>query len=158
MIKISRTPNADTRTATRPIDRDTLLKSSLEHISHVSAGLEFFSAMLNEAANKHDWTKIKFIDDFARDAATGSFGKAFKQLPWFQLHVNTERHHVLDHCPEDVNLIDLLERISDITMAGLSRSGKIYDDEIPTEILQRAYKNTVELLKNNVVVDEGEAE
>lgn len=153
MIIITRTPNADTRTATKPIDRETLLESSLEHISHVSAGLEFFSEMLNEAANKHDWTKIEFIDEFARDAATGSLGADFKQLPWFKRHVTTERHHVKDHCPDDVNLIDLLERVADITMAGLSRSGEIYSDEIPTEILQRAYKNTIELLKKNVEVE-----
>lgn len=157
MIRITKTPNADTRTATKPIDKETLLQSSLEHISHVSAGLEYFSEMLNEAANKHDWTKIEFIDDFARDAATGSFGADFKALPWFQLHVNTERHHVKDHCPEDVNLLDLLERVADITMAGLSRSGEIYSDEIPAEILQRAYRNTIELLKKNVVVTESEA-
>lgn len=156
MIKISKTPNADTRTATKPIDRDTLLQSSLEHIGHVSAGLEFFAEMLNDAANKHDWTKITFIDEFARDAATGNFGADFKALPWFQRHVTTERHHVRDHCPEDVNLIDLLERVADITMAGLSRSGVIYDDEIPAEILQRAYKNTIELLKRNVEVEAGE--
>ena len=74
-------------------------------------------------------------------------------MPWFQLHVNTERHHMLDHCPDDVNLIDLLERITDITMAGLSRSGTIHDTEIPNELLQKAYKNTLQLLKDNVIVE-----
>jgi hypothetical protein len=155
--RITKPPNADTRTATKPIDKETLLQSSLEHISHVSAGLEFFSELLNEAANKHDWTKVTYIDEFARDAATGSFGEDFKKLPWFRLHVTTERHHVKDCCPEDVNLLDLLERVADITMAGLSRSGEIYSDEIPVEILQRAYKNTIVLLKKNVVVEESEA-
>lgn len=157
VIEITKTPNADTRTATKPIDRETLLQSSNEHIGHVSAGLEFFSEMLNEAAKKHDWTKIEFIDEFVRDAQTAmGSGKNFKELPWFKRHVGTERHHVLDRCPEDVTLIDLLERIADITMAGMSRSGIIYDDEIPAEILQRAYKNTIELLKHNVVVKEDE--
>lgn len=155
MIKINKTPSADTRTATEPISQDVLLANSLEHIRHVAMGLQFFADMLEKTAVKHDWTKIQYIDSFAKDAATGKFGAEFKALPWFQLHVNTERHHVLDNCPEDVNLIDLLERIVDITMAGLSRSGTIYDDEIPIEILVRAYKNTLELLKAHIeVIDE----
>jgi arsenate reductase-like glutaredoxin family protein len=153
MIKITRTPNADTRTSTKPIDKNVLLESSKEHIVHVSMGLEMFSEMLNEAANKHDWTKITYIDEFASDAATGKCGAEFKALSWFKKHVALERHHLRDRCPDDVNLIDLLERIADITMAGLSRSGKIYDDEIPPEILQLAYKNTIELLKANVEVE-----
>ena len=156
MIVIGKTPNADTRTATKKIDKETLLINSLEHIAHVRQGLLFFSRLLESTAAKHDWTKIQYIDEFAKDAASGKTGDNFKKLPWFQRHITEERHHVIDHCPDDVNLIDLIERAADITMAGLSRSGQIYDDEIPNDILQRAYKNTITLLKNNVDVVEGE--
>jgi hypothetical protein len=38
-------------------------------------------------------------------------------------------------------------------MAGLARTGKIYDDTLSPEILTRAYKNTIELLKNTIQVE-----
>jgi len=43
-----------------------------------------------------------------------------------------------------------MERIADITMAGMARTGKVYDDTLSPEILTKAYKNTNELLKNNI--------
>ena len=154
MIEITKTPNADTRTATKPLDRDTLLSSSKEHITHVAKAMRLFSDKLLEAAEKHDWTKIDYIDEFVRDAQTGKTGKDFKNLEWHQKHVTLERHHLNDRCPDDVNLIDVLERVADISMAALARSGKIYDDTLPVEILQKAYKNTIELLISQTIVSE----
>ena len=152
MIHITPTPNADSRTATQPLDKETLLENSYVHIQHVNDALDYFVDMIQVAAIRHDWTKIQFIDDFLRDATSGAVGKDFKKLPWFQIHITQERHHLLDRCPEDVTLIDLLERVADITMAGMARSGVIYDTEIPSEILQLAYKNTIALLKDQIVV------
>lgn len=152
MIIIKPTPNADSRTATRPLDRETLLENSCRHINHVNDALDFFTDMIQTAAVRHEWTKIEFIDQFLADATSGTQGAEFKKLPWFQIHCTQERHHLLDRCPDDVTLIDLLERVADITMAGLARSGVVYDTEIPSEILQKAFKNTIELLKQNVVV------
>lgn len=54
--------------------------------------------------------------------------------------------------PEDVNLLDVLEYISDCVMAGMARSGSVYDLTMPPELLERAFKNTVELLKKEVVL------
>ena len=152
MIYITPTPNADSRTALQPLDKETLLKNSYVHIQHVNDALDYFVDMIKHAAIRHDWTKIQFIDDFLRDATSGAVGKDFKKLPWFQIHMTQERHHILDRCPEDVTLIDLLERVADTTMAGMERSGVIYDMEIPSEILQLAYKNTITLLKDQIVV------
>jgi len=50
-------------------------------------------------------------------------------------------------------VFDVLERIADITTAGLARSDNIYDDTISSDILQQAYKNTIELLKRNIEVE-----
>ena len=38
-------------------------------------------------------------------------------------------------------------------MAGMARTGKIYDDTLSPEILTKAYKNTVELLKSQIKVE-----
>lgn len=154
MIFIDKTPNADTRSAIQPLDRETLLLNSTKHIFDVQSGMEFFRERILTAATFHDWTKIAYIDEFTEDAKTGKFGKDFKALPWYKKHISMERHHILDDCPEDVNLIDLLERVCDIVMAGMARTGEIYNEEIPNEILQKAYKNTIELLKAEVRVRE----
>lgn len=149
-IIIEKTPNADTRTATIPLTRDILLEGSLAHICHVKNGIAYFKDMLDDSAKKHDWTKIEYIDEFFADAQSGAKGDAFKNLRWFKRHVTTERHHVNDFCHDDINLIDILERVADITMAGMSRSGNVYTDELPADILQRAYKNTILMLKENI--------
>lgn len=153
MIQINKTPNADTRTANDEMSKAVLLKNSAEHIKHVNDGCLFFADMLKQAGKDHDHTKIEHIDQFYEDAQSGNFGAAFKAMRWFQIHL-TERHHLNDRCPEDVNLIDVLERVIDITMAGLARSGEIYDVDIDPAILVKAYRNTVELLKRNVEVSE----
>lgn len=151
MIKITKTPNADSRTMQGEVTKEMLLDSSMAHIEHVRNGCKFFSDMLIDAGEAHDYTKIEHIDQFYADTQTTKTGAAFKALPWYQLHMQ-ERHHLNDRCPEDVTLIDILERVIDITMAGMARSGVIFDDKIDSEILQRAYKNTIELLKNNIDV------
>ena len=45
-----------------------------------------------------------------------------------------------------------MERIADITTAGMARTGNIYDDTLSPEILTKAYKNTIELLKKVIEV------
>jgi hypothetical protein len=57
-----------------------------------------------------------------------------------------------DGVPEDVNLVDVLDLITDCVMAGIARSGSVYQITIPPEVLQRAFDNTVDLLKSQVVV------
>jgi RecG-like helicase len=43
--------------------------------------------------------------------------------------------------------------IADCVMAGMARSGSVYPLELPTDVLVRAFQNTVELLKSKVVVE-----
>jgi hypothetical protein len=152
VIEIEKSPSADTRSAEGEIDKDTLLKSTKQHIGDVERGCNFFADMLMESGRKHDHTKIDLIDKFHHDfVQSQKEGKDFKNSQWYLKHLQ-ERHHLHGRCPDDVNLIDVLEMISDIVMAGMSRSGQIYDDELSNEILQLAFKNTVELLKREVKV------
>jgi hypothetical protein len=66
------------------------------------------------------------------------------------------RHHLLqeDGVPADVNLIDVLDMIADCVMAGMARSGEVYSLNINPKVLAKAFVNTVELLKREVVVAE----
>ena len=153
IIKIKKRPTADSRTAIGEPSKVDLLESSMMHIDDVKKGCSFFAIMLLAAGNDHDWTKIKYIDEFYKDYSQKLQGEAFKKAPWFQKHLE-ERHHLNDRCPDDVNLVDVIERVIDITMAGMARSGYVYDDELDAKILQRAYKNTIQLLQKHIEVGE----
>lgn len=151
MIEIKPSQTADSRTAAGNPNKDDLLNSSVQHIGDVQKALAWFAGELVKAGAVHDHTKLSGIDAFYDSYSKKLTGDAFKAEPWFQSHL-AERHHLNDRCPDDVTLIDVLERIADITMAGMGRSGSIYDDTLDVEILQKAYKNTIALLAKQIVV------
>jgi hypothetical protein len=151
-IHIKKSATADTRTCDfANTSKETLLQSSLQHIQDVQVGLAYFSILLCGQADVHDQDKISDIDGFHRDFVTG-----FKQTEWWDKHRKINRHHLMqaDGVPDDVNLIDVLDMIADCVMAGMARSGSVYPLDLPTEVLTRAFNNTVELLKSKVTVDE----
>ncbi|WP_107571899.1 hypothetical protein [Clostridioides difficile] len=59
---------------------------------------------------------------------------------------------MLSRCPEDVNLIDILEMITDCVCAGMARSGDVRPIEIDDDILNKALVNTTEMIKNMITV------
>lgn len=152
MISIKRSPTADTRTCDyASVSKETLFTSSHQHIQDVREGLQFFKGLLQTAGTMHDLDKISDIDGFHRDFVTG-----FAKTDWWKKHKQLNRHHLNepDGIREDVNLIDVLDFIADCVMAGMARSGSVYPLELPNELLQKAFQNTVELLKRNVQVAE----
>jgi len=152
MIEIRKSPTADTRTCDwSKVTKEQLLASSLTHILDVALGLRMFGDMLQAAARVHDFDKIDDIGTFHRDFQTG-----FKQTEWWDRHRKINRHHlnVADGVPADVDLIDVLEHIADCVMAGMARSGSVYELKLSDEVLQAAFRNTVDKLKANVTVVE----
>lgn len=153
MIEIKKSATADTRTCDfANTSKETLLASSRQHIDDVGKALELFSVRLGKAAYTHDYDKIDGIDWFHADFVTG-----FKQTGWWDNHRKIHRHHLdaTDGVPPDVNLIDVIEYISDCVMAGMARSGTVYEIKIAPDVLQFAFENTVRLLKKQVKVVEG---
>jgi hypothetical protein len=151
MIKIQKSETADTRTCDfANVSKDTLLASSRQHINDVRRALDFFMARVCEAGQNHDPDKLTDIDGFHRDFVTG-----FKQTEWWDRHRRLNRHHLNmdDGIPADVNLIDVLDFIADCVMAGMARSGSVYPLKLSSELLERAFQGTVELLKSQVVVE-----
>ena len=151
MIVIRPSKTADTRTCDYAnVSKETLLSSSNQHIDDVYKGLMFFMNRLREAGQRHDTDKITDIDSFHADFITG-----FKQTAWWDRHRKLNRHHLTheDGVPLDVNLIDVLDMIADCVMAGMARSGSVYGLDISASVLSRAFQNTVELLKREVVVE-----
>lgn len=152
MIKIQKSKTADTRSCNfSNVSKATLLSSSYQHIHDVRNGLMFFTDMIMIAGHKHDETKLYAIDSFHADFVTG-----FKTQDWYTMHKEVERHHIgsPDGVRDDVNIVDLLEHIVDCVMAGMGRTGEVFPIELPNELLQKIVKNTVELLKSQIEVDE----
>lgn len=148
MIQVAKSPTADTRTCDfQQTTKEVLLASSRQHIADVVQGLAFFSGKLTEAAGRHDQDKLTEIDWFHGDFLTG-----FRQTGWWDNHRRINRHHLAqqDGIPEDVNLVDVIEYITDCVMAGMARSGSVYELTIPPELLEKAFRNTVEMLISQI--------
>lgn len=151
MITIRKSETADTRTCDfANVSKKTLLASSLTHIGDVVKAMSFFISKLVEAAGQHDYDKLTDIDWFHQDFVTG-----FKQTGWWDNHRKIHRHHLAqaDGVPKDVNLLDVLEYISDCVMAGMARSGSVHEVQIAPELLDQAFKNTVALLLSQVALE-----
>lgn len=150
MIKVKKSPTADTRTCdVTKVTKEQLRESSISHIRDVVAGLQVFSKMLHNKAATHDHDKIADLDWFYSDFRTG-----FQETGWWDRHRKITRHHLShdDGIPRDVNLLDVLEYIDDCVMAGMARSGKVYPLECSAGLLVRAFRNTVALLEKQVQV------
>ena len=150
MIKIEQSKTADSRTCdSSAVSKERLFASSEQHVNDVAKGMRFFISMMNESIEKHDHDKFTDIDGFYHD-----FKNNFNTHEWWDNHKKVNRHHLLtdDGVPFDVNLVDVIEMIVDCVMAGMARSGNVYPLEIKQEILDRAFNNTVELMKSQIVV------
>lgn len=146
-VVIHKNPNGDTRTAPKGITFKQFQEANNSHIMDVTNTMLRVSEMMKEAACMHDHTKKSDEEQFYKDfLSTMNEGTDFVSGKWYQHHVNTERYHLLSRCPEDVNLLDVIEMIVDCVCAGKTRSGEIRGLEITPEILDRAMKNTVKLV------------
>jgi len=155
MITIIKDANADSRTCNRDNHKITLSKEQLKvatdrHIEDVGKGMKFFADLLIKAGKDHDNTKKSSFDEFY-DALISD---KVKNSDWYEGHSTKERHHLIQRVPENVTLIDVFEHLVDCVMAGLGRSGEVFDIDIPREVLVQAHENTVSLLKKNVKVKE----
>ena len=151
MIEIQQSKTADTRTCDfSKVPIEQLMESSRQHIGDVKKGIEFIKECLDDAATKHDSDKIAEIHHFHSDFITG-----FKRTEWWDNHRKIARHHLSadDGVPADVNLIDVLDMIVDCVMAGMGRSGSVYPLQIKDVVLQKAFQNTVEMVKAQVVIE-----
>lgn len=156
LIFIKKSKNADTRSGGTITDKNVLLESSIQHMEDVKKAIGFLTGKLFDAGQNHDHTKVSGIDDFFDSCSKGLIGTAFKAEKWYQSHLSEERHHLNDRCPADVTLVDVMEMVADVTMAGLARTGEVMPDvaELDPSILMLAYRNTIQLLKDNTTVEE----
>lgn len=160
MIEIKETKHCDSR-ALNPGEKLTeeAVKHDTElHIEAVEKCGNFLCDRIKEQFKEHDHTKLgKYLPAFTEALSSGFKGKEFKEQDWWEIHLK-ERHHLNDKVPDDVNLIDVLEMICDCISAGMARSGEVYDLKLPEEVLQKAFKNTADLLKKEIKVEKDDDE
>ena len=155
MIGITESKTSERNMKEHGITREDLFESTIQHIGDVKRALNFLMKKIYDRADRHDLSKLREIDDFY--ACYDPEKREFKQdAPWFESHYEQERHHLGQFKPVTVNLIDVIEQICDIVMAGKARTGQfIFDRDrgmLSAELLQEAYLNTVRLLADNVEV------
>ena len=167
-ITIRNTDHCDTRTLKpgEKISIDNVLADTLAHQQAVALAMGYFAKMAQEQAKKHDWSKTGNAEHSERDYL-GWFAEALNGMAfcngedkdpnaWFGFHCMNERHHLNNHVPDDVNLVDVLEMLCDCVCAGKARTGNVYPIKIAPEVLEKAVENTVEMLKRHIVVSEDE--
>lgn len=153
MIVIRKNPNGDTRTAPKDVSFEEFQEANKMHRDDVRSVMWKLADMIGWAGENHDCTKKSQERMFYRDfCSTLNDGTDFVNGEWYQLHVKAERHHLLSHCPEDVNLIDVLEMIADCVCAGMERSGEVRNLEISDDILRAAVNNTADMIMSMIVV------
>ena len=148
MITIRKSPKADSRSTNMPPTVDELRNDTISHITDVTNALTFLSTLIKDRGHQHDNTKMSNMEEFHDALNSGHI----KDTPWYKKHITEERHHLKSYVPKDVTLIDVIEHLADCTMAGLARSGTVYDVDLSPELLQLAVQNTVEMLKRNTKV------
>ena len=149
MIKI--TP---TRLAEKNLSKVELIKNVKIHRENMKKVCKLLVEKLNEGTDNHDKTKLDkpdmFYDAYSRNLPENEF----KKTEWFKFHDRRERHHLMDYCPPDVNLIDILEQVAYIVSDSKEKSSSIPKAELVSiEILMKAYRNTIKLLNKEVESD-----
>lgn len=158
-MKIKRNSLGDTRTAIRVPDFIEFTNANVSHRTDVKTMMKHIAEDISVQGEAHDYTKTvePYRSLFYRELCAKIEGKidSFTDGEWYPMHCSTERHHLNEHCPDDVNLIDVLEMICDCVCAGMARSGSVYPVTISSDILQKAVKNTVDMCINSVEFEEG---
>ena len=156
VIDVAANNLGDTRTANRKPSFDKFQAANGSHMTDVEDVMLEIAKLIRKAGLEHDYTKKFYEPEFYADfckVLDGSTEK-FEDMEWYQKHINKERHHINSRCPDDVDLIDIIEHIVDCCCAGKTRSGYISPVVIDPEILKRAVDNTVKLIDNNTRIVE----
>ena len=161
-VFIKKNTLGDTRTAEHMPTREEFNDANDSHINDVKHLTKWFCDVMTTRILHHDWTKMSepwatmFYDDMKANIEDGK--EPFTDMEWYKLHVNTERHHLNNRVPVDVDLIDVIEMLVDCVSAGMARSGSVYDVTVPDDVLQKAVANTVLKIIDAVIVYESAAD
>ena len=156
-VKIKRNVLGDTRTATRVPTFYEMVDSNRSHVEDVSKMMDRIAEMIRLTGLNHDFTKRDDPEKslFYRELCATIEDKidSFIDGEWYPMHCKTERHHLNEYCPDDVNLIDVLEMVCDCVCAGMARSGSVRPVSLSDDVLRKAFDNTVQMCINSVEIE-----
>lgn len=157
-IKIKRGTLGDTRTAEKVPTFPEFDSANKSHRTDVMNMMDYVVDIIHTRGLSHDKMKLFEPDRsmFYRELCAAIEGKIDfeRDGQWLKKHYMEERHHLNSYCPDDVNLIDVIEMICDCVCAGMARTGEVRPVEIKSEVLQKAVENTVKMLSDAVVLEE----
>ena len=155
MVTIKKNMNGNPKTAQKGITFEQFHEANIMHIDDVKAVMYELSRLVDDAGENHDCTKKSQERMFYKNFISAMKGDTnFLEDEWYQLHIKAERHHLPSNCPEDVNLIDVLEMIVNYVCAVTVRCGDIRDLKIDSNILERAAGNTIKLVRDMIEITE----
>lgn len=159
-VEIKRNTLGDTRTATRIPTFPEFDRANILHKTDVKNMMGWIAEEICDRARSHDRMKLFEPERsmFYRELCAAIERKMDfeRDGQWLKKHYIEERHHLNSHCPDDVNLIDVIEMICDCVCAGMARSGAVRPVEIDADILKRAVDNTVDMLVEAVEVGDSD--
>ena len=132
---------------------EKLFLETKSHRRDIQKILHFLSIKLEKIGDRHDYTKFRnpgnneLNSDFIKMIESN-----FENLQWYNEHIKQERHHLEKNIPEDVNLLDVIEYLADGIAAGLIRNKEYIKKELSPEVLQKAFKNTIDLILNEIIL------
>lgn len=142
-------------------EKQDLYLDSLLHIRDVKMLGNVLTELMIHDIGSHDWTKLKYIDDFHKDfTRTVKQGENFIKLKWFsKIHINLEPHHPIEYTGnERIMLIHFDHLTCDWVAAAKARNpdGKChfqnFDEDAMKEALWQAFLNQLKFLDNITTV------
>lgn len=135
-------------------DEDMLFADTVYHILDVENVMNMICSHLEDIGENHDYTKLKYFDEFKQDVLGRIEQPNFEEREWYNIHTKYERHHINSVEPEDVNLFDIMEMIVDCIVSGKSRNGEVKSDFLMLDdgILERAYWNTIKEISKYIKI------
>lgn len=159
-VKIKRNTLGDTRTAEKVPTISEFNRANDSHRTDVRSMMGAVAESIRGRGTEHD--RMKMFEPerslFYRELCATIEGKMdfVRDGEWYERHCKEERHHLNAYCPDDVNLIDVIEMICDCVCAGMARSGAVRPVEIRSEILQKAVENTTKMLSDTVILEDSD--
>ena len=156
-IVVHKNTNGDSRVAKREPSINNFLLANEEHIRDVNKIIEKVCEQLKYQAKRHDWTKVTepYQSMFYKDLCKAVRGEMnFTDGEWAHQHYDIlERHHLTKNAPDDVNMFDVMEMLCDCAVAGKARNEQnIYYPTVSDEVLQKAFRNTFDILVDAIEV------
>lgn len=124
-------------------DENNCAKLIDEHVSIIKEYLKWCAESLYSRGAMHDYSKRTNLRLYL-DSLNGD-----NEEQWNDVHSKSERHHLHNSIPKNVNLFDVIEHICD--RVSCMEQGEVFEnvDILDGNLLRRAYANTLKMIQKD---------